>query len=136
MVPKLGHDSSFLFAWLRRSPNADLAPEEVLKRLHPQIQQEFLKRPKLLRAFEREMRLGLQSDPEDFRQSVSENLQELNRVVEEEGPEHLQQLLGHAERMMLEQQRPTALQLAQRLGIALAPMPLSPPRMARLKDFL
>ena len=135
MVPKLGHESSFLFGWFRR-PNFDLEPEEVLKRLHPEIQQEFLKRPKLRRAFEREMRMGLQQDPEDFRQILSENVKELNRVVEEEGPEHLQQLLKHAERMMLEQQAPTPLQLAQRMGIAMAPMPLSPPRMARLKDFL
>ena len=58
---------------------------------------------------------------EDFRQLISENIQELNRVVDEEGPEHLQQLLRHAELMMAEHQQPTAIEMAQRLGLASAP---------------
>ena len=81
----------------------------------------------------------------EFRNLVSENIQELNRVVDEEGPEHLQQLLKHAELMMAEKQQPSAVQMAQRLGIASAPLvplpvPSTAPRIVRLRraarDFL
>ena len=63
---------------------------------------------------------------EEFRTLLNDNIQELNRVVDEEGPEHLQQLLKHAEMTMSEHQQATPWQMAQRLGLAMAPVVLLP----------
>mmetsp|Transcript_1170 Transcript_1170/g.1274 ORF Transcript_1170/g.1274 Transcript_1170/m.1274 type:complete len:171 (+) Transcript_1170:46-558(+) len=145
------HDrTSFLFGWFGRSKNADLAPESLMKRLHPDIQAEFAKRPKLRRGFAKEMKMALKRSQahgeeaiEDFRKLMNENIQELNRVAGEYGPEHLQQLLKHAEMTTTEQQQPSPLEMAQRLGIAAAPILMEPwwlrfstKKSAKLKDFL
>ena len=160
MGPKIGHllchdshgcqtSTSFLFGWFgsKNDRHADLVPESILRRLHPQIQAEFAKKPKLRRGFMKEMQRSLKHSQahgdeavEDYRNLMNENIQELNRVVDEEGPEHLQQLLKHAEMTMSEQQQATPWEMAQRLGIAAAPPLLVPPwRCATRKgsrDFL
>ena len=103
----------------------------------------------------KEMQMGLKHSlahgeeaVEDYRTLMNENIQELNRVVDEESPEHLQQLLKHAEMTMSEHQQPTPWQMAQRLGIATAPVLLEPPvdlggfrqalcdKSGRFRDFL
>lgn len=166
--PKIGHlldphvtqgchePTSFLFGWFgSKGKHADLAPESLIKRLHPQIHAEFAKKPKLRRGFMKEMQMGLKHSlahgeeaVEDYRALMNENIQELNRVVDEESPEHLQQLLKHAEMTMSEHQQPTPWQMAQRLGIATAPVLLEPPvdlggfrqalrhKSCRFRDFL
>ncbi|CAE7241975.1 hypothetical protein AK812_SmicGene31244 [Symbiodinium microadriaticum] len=118
--------TAFLFGgWFRKDPHADLAPEHILKRLHPNIQEEFAHRPRLRRGFEQEMRLGLKrsralGEPavQEWRNTVDSSIAELNKVVEEEAPEHLEQLLKHAEQQIEESQQPTPLHIAQRLGLA------------------
>ena len=126
--------TSFLFGWFgSRAKHADLMPESIIKRLHPDIQAEFAKKPKLRRGFAKEMQMSLKHSQahgeeavEEFRTLLNDNIQELNRVVDEEGPEHLQQLLKHAEMTMSEHQQATPWQMAQRLGLAMAPVVLLP----------
>ena len=122
--------TSFLFGWFgSRAKHADLMPESIMKRLHRDIQSEFAKKPKLRRGFVKEMQMSLKHSQahgeeavEEFRTLLNDNIQELNRVVDEEGPEHLQQLLKHAEMTMAEHQQATPWQMAQRLGLAMAPV--------------
>eukprot|EP00439_Symbiodinium_sp_Y106_P050715 s41_g6.t1 len=88
--------TAFLFGgWFRKDPHADLAPEHILKRLHPR-----------------------EPAVQEWRNTVDSSIAELNKVVEEEAPEHIEQLLKHAEQQIEESQQPTPLHIAQRLGLA------------------
>ncbi|CAJ1365886.1 unnamed protein product [Effrenium voratum] len=75
-------------------------PEVLFKKMHPHLREEILKRPKLKQQFENDIRTVVdaykkQDSVEDLRDLVNENMEDLNKRIETEGPEHMQQLLRH-----------------------------------------
>lgn len=94
----LSQHSSFLWNWF--DPHADLKPEALLQRMHPHLREEIFKRPMLKKQFEDDVRTVFsaykgQGAVEDFRDLVTENMEDLNKRIETEGSEHLSKLLDH-----------------------------------------
>ncbi|CAE7394631.1 unnamed protein product, partial [Symbiodinium necroappetens] len=95
------NETSFLFGWLWKDPNSDLAPEALLQRLHPKLREEIVKRPRLKKSFEDDVRAVFkayknQASLEEFRELVDGNISELNHRIEAEGPRHMRALMKHA----------------------------------------